>query len=102
MEMLLLGEQLSAEDAARYGLVNRVVAPDRVLGEALAMARVIAAKSDVTVAIGKEAFYRQIEEPLADAYAYATAVMVENMMAQDAAEGIGAFLEKRPPVWKGC
>ena len=102
MEMLLLGEQLSAEDAARYGLVNRVVAPDRVLGEALAMARVIAAKSDVTVAIGKEAFYRQIEEPLADAYAYAVAVMVENMMARDAAEGIGAFLEKRPPVWKGC
>ncbi|WP_291181634.1 enoyl-CoA hydratase [Hyphomicrobium sp.] len=102
MEMLLLGEMLSAEEAERYGLVNRVVAPERVLDEALAMARIIAAKSPATVAIGKEAFYRQIEQPLAEAYAYAASVMVENMMARDAAEGIGAFLEKRPPVWKGC
>jgi enoyl-CoA hydratase/carnithine racemase len=102
MEMLLLGEALSAADAASYGLVNRVVASERVREEALAMARLIAAKSMLTVAIGKEAFYRQIEEPLSDAYAYAASVMVENMMARDAAEGIGAFLEKRPPVWKGC
>ncbi len=102
MEMLLLGEMLSAEDAERYGLVNRVVPRERVLEEALGMARVIAAKSRVTVAIGKEAFYRQVEQPLAEAYAYAASVMVENMMVQDAAEGIGAFLEKRPPVWKGC
>lgn len=101
MEMLLLGEMLSAEEAERYGLVNRVVPPGRALDEALAMARIIAAKSRVTVAIGKEAFYRQIEQPLADAYAYAASVMVENMMARDAAEGIGAFLEKRKPVWKG-
>lgn len=99
--MLLLGEMLSAEEAERYGLVNRVVPPGRALDEALAMARIIAAKSRVTVAIGKEAFYRQIEQPLADAYAYAASVMVENMMARDAAEGIGAFLEKRKPVWKG-
>lgn len=102
MEMLLLGEMLSAEDAERYGLVNRVVPRERVLEEALGMARVIAAKSPVTVAIGKEAFYRQLEQPLAEAYAYAASVMVENMMAEDAAEGIGAFLDKRPPVWKGC
>jgi enoyl-CoA hydratase/carnithine racemase len=102
MEMLLLGEMLAAEDAMSYGLVNRVVPADRVMDEALAMARIIAAKSKLTVAVGKEAFYRQIEEPLADAYAYAASVMVENMMAEDAAEGIGAFLEKRPPVWKGC
>lgn len=102
MEMLLLGEMLSAGDAANYGLVNRVVPPGQVLDEALAMARIIAAKSKLTVAIGKEAFYRQIEEPLADAYTYAASVMVENMMARDAAEGIGAFLEKRPPVWQGC
>ncbi len=102
MEMLLLGERLSAEDAERHGLVNRIVPRERVLEEALAMARIIAAKSRVTVAIGKEAFYRQIEQPLAEAYAYAASVMVENMMAEDAAEGIGAFLEKRPPVWKGC
>jgi enoyl-CoA hydratase/carnithine racemase len=101
MEMLLLGEMLSAEDAERYGLVNRVVPPERVLDEALGMARTIASKSPVTVAIGKEAFYRQLEQPLAEAYSYAASVMVENMMAQDAAEGIGAFLEKRPPVWKG-
>lgn len=102
MEMLLLGEMLSAAEAERYGLVNRVVPPERVQDEALAMARTIAAKSTATVAIGKEAFYRQIEQPLAEAYDYAAAVMVENMMARDAAEGIGAFLEKRPPVWKGC
>jgi len=102
MEMLLLGEMLAAEDAMSYGLVNRVVPADRVMDEALAMARIIAAKSKLTVAVGKEAFYRQIEEPLAEAYAYAASVMVENMMAEDAAEGIGAFLEKRPPVWKGC
>ena len=102
MEMLLLGDRLSAEDAARYGLVNRVVAPERVRDEALGMARTIAGKSRLTVAIGKEAFYRQIEMPLAEAYDYAAAVMVENMMAADAAEGICAFLEKRPPVWKGA
>lgn len=102
MEMLLLGEMLSAEEAERYGLVNRVVAAERVRDEAFSMARIIAAKSPLTVAIGKEAFYRQIEQPLSDAYAYAAAVMVENMMARDAAEGIGAFLEKRDPTWKGC
>lgn len=102
MEMLLLGEMLSAEAAASYGLVNRVVPHEQVLDEALAMARIIAAKSKLTVAIGKEAFYRQIEEPLSEAYSYAASVMVENMMARDAAEGIGAFLDKRPPVWKGC
>ncbi len=100
MEMLLLGEMLSADDAAAYGLINRAVPPERVREEALAMARTIASKSKVTVAIGKEAFYRQIEQPLADAYAYAASVMVENMMARDAAEGIGAFVEKRQPVWK--
>ena len=102
MEMLLLGEMLSAGEAERFGLVNRVVEPGHVRDEALAMARIIAAKSPATVAIGKEAFYRQIEQPLSEAYAYAASVMVENMMARDAAEGIGAFLEKRPPVWKGC
>jgi enoyl-CoA hydratase/carnithine racemase len=102
MEMLLLGEMLSAEAAASYGLVNRVVPHEQVLDEALVMARIIAEKSKLTVAIGKEAFYRQIEEPLSEAYAYAASVMVENMMARDAAEGIGAFLEKRSPVWKGC
>jgi enoyl-CoA hydratase/carnithine racemase len=102
MEMLLLGEMLSADAAAAYGLVNRVVAPDRVLEEAVGMARIIASKSKKTVAIGKEAFYRQVEQPLTEAYDYAASVMVENMMARDAAEGIGAFIEKRPPTWKDC
>ena len=99
MEMLLLGEMLSASDAFHYGLINRAVAADRVLSEALAMARRIAAKSKATVAIGKEAFYRQIELPVGEAYNFAAQVMVENMMSADAREGIGAFIEKRPPVW---
>jgi enoyl-CoA hydratase/carnithine racemase len=102
MEMLLLGDMLSAEAAVDYGLVNRVAAPDAALGEALAMARQIASKSPVTVAIGKQAFYRQLEQPLSEAYDYASKVMVENMMAADAEEGIAAFLEKRAPTWKGC
>jgi len=102
MEMLLLGDLLGAAEAADYGLVNRVVAPERVLDEALAMARQIAAKSSATVAIGKEAVYRQIEQPLAEAYGYAADVMVRNMMTEDAREGIGAFVAKRKPVWKGC
>jgi enoyl-CoA hydratase/carnithine racemase len=99
MEMLLLGEQLPADKAAEYGLVNRVVAADRVLAEAMAMAELIASKPKVTVAIGKEAFYRQLEMELADAYDYASGVMVENMLHAEAKEGIGAFLEKRRPDW---
>lgn len=99
MEMLLLGEMLSAEDAASYGLVNRVVPPERVLEEALGMAGRIASKSKATVAIGKEAFYRQLEQPLAQAYAFAADVMTRNMMQHDAEEGICAFLDKRPPHW---
>jgi len=99
MEMLLLGEQLPAAQAAEYGLVNRVVAADRVLAEAMAMAELIASKPKATVAIGKEAFYRQLEMELADAYDYASGVMVENMLHAEAKEGIGAFLEKRRPDW---
>jgi len=102
MEMLLLGEMLPASDAVAYGLVNRVVAREGVLAEALALAAKIAEKSSATVAIGKAAFYAQAEMPLKEAYAYASKVMTENMMARDAAEGIGAFLEKRKPEWKGC
>jgi enoyl-CoA hydratase/carnithine racemase len=102
MEMLLLGEMLPAHEAAGYGLVNRVVPPGRALAEAKAMAEKIASKSPLTVALGKETFYRQIEAPLTEAYADAAEVMVRNMLARDAEEGIGAFIEKRPPVWKGC
>ncbi|HET6390549.1 enoyl-CoA hydratase [Hyphomicrobium sp.] len=100
MEMLLLGEPISAADALAYGLVNRVVSRGDVMAEALGMARTIAAKSKSTVAIGKQAFYRQAEMPLEEAYAYASEVMVKNMMAADANEGICAFIEKRKPEWK--
>ena len=101
MEMLLLGELADADAALRFGLVNRVVVPGGAFEEALAMATTIAAKSNATVKIGKEAFYRQREMTLADAYSYATGVMVDNMLARDAAEGIGAFLDKRVPHWEG-
>jgi enoyl-CoA hydratase/carnithine racemase len=101
MEMLLLGDLLSAADAADYGLVNRVVAPGEVLHEALSLAGKIAGKSPLTVAMGKAAFYAQAEMPLKEAYTYAAKVMVDNMMARDAEEGISAFLDKRKPEWKG-
>jgi enoyl-CoA hydratase/carnithine racemase len=100
MEMLLTGDMIAAADAARIGLVNRVVAPGTERDEALKLARQIAAKSASTVKIGKEAFYRQIEMSLADAYQYAAEVMVENMLARDAEEGISAFIEKRAPQWE--
>jgi enoyl-CoA hydratase/carnithine racemase len=100
MEMLLLGEALSAPDAMAYGLVNRVAGTGDVMREALAMARTIVSKSKATVAIGKQAFYRQAELTLDDAYAYASEVMVKNMMLADAGEGICAFLAKRAPEWK--
>ena len=95
MEMLLTGDAISAEDAVRIGLINRVVAPGTERDAALALAHRIAAKSRHVVKIGKEAFYRQIDMDLAKAYDYAAEVMVENMMARDAAEGISAFIEKR-------
>jgi len=101
MEMLLLGEMLSANEAAEYGLVNRVVADDKLMEAALSFAVKIAEKSLATVAIGKAAFYAQIEKPLAEAYAFTSQIMVENMMARDAEEGMSAFLEKRKPEWKG-
>ena len=101
MEMLLVGDMLSAADAADYGLVNRVVAPGEVLDEALSLAGKIAGKSPLTVAMGKAAFYTQAEMPLKEAYVYAAKVMVDNMMARDAEEGISAFLDKRKPEWKG-
>jgi enoyl-CoA hydratase/carnithine racemase len=100
MEMLLTGEMISAEHAQRIGLVNAVVAPGQERDAALALAKKIAAKSALTVKIGKAAFYRQLEMPLAEAYKYASEVMVENMLARDAEEGFGAFIEKREPKWE--
>jgi enoyl-CoA hydratase/carnithine racemase len=99
MEMLLTGEFVPAEGARQMGLINRVVAPDKLQAETMAMAQTIAAKPRATVRTGKEAFYRQIEMPLADAYDYASRVMTENMLNAEAEEGICAFLEKREPRW---
>jgi enoyl-CoA hydratase/carnithine racemase len=100
MEMLLSGDMITAEHAARIGLVNAVVEPGSERQEALKLARKIASKSTLTVKIGKEAFYRQLEMPLAKAYKYTAEVMVENMLARDAEEGIDAFIEKRAPKWE--
>ncbi len=100
MEMLLTGEPIAAEEALRIGLLNHVVDPGGERAAAIDLAKKITAKSALTLKIGKEAFYRQIEMPLAEAYAYASAVMVENMMARDAEEGISAFIDKRPPTWE--
>jgi len=101
MEMLLTGEAIDAHRAREIGLVNRVV-PDAELDTAVtALARRIAGKSALTIAIGKQAFYRQAELDLAAAYAFTAEVMTRNMLARDAEEGIDAFLEKRPAVWTG-
>jgi enoyl-CoA hydratase/carnithine racemase len=99
MEMLLTGEMIGADEAQRIGLVNRVVPPTLLETETMQLARRIAAKPVRTVKIGKEAFYRQLEMPLAEAYDYASAVMTKNMLEAEAAEGIGAFIEKRAPKW---
>jgi enoyl-CoA hydratase/carnithine racemase len=99
MEMLLLGEMLSAGEAAEHGLLNRVVSPGAALETALELARIVASKPPATITIGKEAFYRQAEMGLAEAYDYAAGVMVENMLHAESKEGIGAFLDKRAPDW---
>ncbi|WP_274424723.1 enoyl-CoA hydratase [Chelativorans sp. YIM 93263] len=101
MEMLLTGEMIGAETALSFGIVNRVVAPEALTRTALELAETIASKSPLTLKIGKEAFYEQAEMGLSDAYEYTARVMVENMLARDAEEGIGAFIEKRRPEWKG-
>jgi enoyl-CoA hydratase/carnithine racemase len=100
MEMLLTGDMVDANRAAAIGLVNRVVPHGTERDAALALAGRIASKSAYVQKIGKEAFYRQLEMPLADAYAYASQVMTENLMARDAEEGICAFIEKRKPAWE--
>ncbi len=99
MEMLLTGDTIDAARAREIGLVNRVVPPDELDGAVAALADKIAGKSALTLAIGKEAFYRQAEMDLDAAYASAAEAMTRNMMARDAAEGIDAFLAKRAPIW---
>jgi enoyl-CoA hydratase/carnithine racemase len=99
MEMLT-GEPVPAAEARAIGLVNRVVPAGTEREAAIALAQKVALKSAYTVKLGKEAFYRQMEMSLADAYRYAAEVMTENMMARDAEEGIGAFIEKREPKWQ--
>jgi len=101
MEMLLLGDMISADEALRFGLINRVMPPGEALAEAEIMARKIASKSSLALSIGKRAFYEQAEMTLKQAYIHASRVMVENMLARDAEEGIGAFIEKREPQWSG-
>jgi enoyl-CoA hydratase/carnithine racemase len=100
MEMLLTGEPVSATTAQAIGLINRVVPAGTEREAAIALAQQVALKSAYTVKLGKEAFYSQAEMSLADAYRYAAEVMTENMMAHDAEEGIGAFIEKREPKWQ--
>ncbi|HEY4040299.1 MAG TPA: enoyl-CoA hydratase [Rhodopila sp.] len=101
MEMLLTGDLITAAQAQALGLINRVVPEADLATATRTVALQIAAKSPLTVAIGKEAFYRQAEMPLAAAYDYAAEVMTRNMLARDAQEGIDAFLSKREPQWTG-
>ncbi|MFN4008495.1 MAG: enoyl-CoA hydratase [Pannonibacter sp.] len=101
MEMLLTGESIDASTAKSFGLINRIIPADYLEQVVQKYAEVIASKSPLTLKIGKEAFYRQIEMPLGEAYDYAASVMVENMLARDAEEGINAFLQKRAPAWRG-
>ena len=99
LQMLLLGDLIDAQTALRFGLVNELVPADELESRTRELAQKIASKSALTVAIGKEAFYRQAELPLAVAYAYTKDVMVANLEAHDAQEGINAFIDKRQPVW---
>jgi enoyl-CoA hydratase/carnithine racemase len=101
MEMLLLGEMVEAAEAERIGLVNRAVPAEKLDTLVDDVAARIASKSPLTLAIGKEAFYRQIDLDVEAAYAHTAAVMTENMLTRDAAEGIDAFLAKRQPLWCG-
>jgi len=100
MEMAMTGGLYSAEDAEHFGLVNRVVPEGRALAEAQALARTIAQQSGPTLAIGKRAFYAQIEQPLDQAYSTASLAMIDNLAEPDCAEGMSAFLEKRQPIWE--
>lgn len=100
MEMLLTGDMISAEKAQHIGLINEALSADKLKEKTMETAAKIAGKSSLTLAVGKRAFYEQTEMPLAEAYVHTSKVMVDNMLKQDAEEGIGAFIEKRTPQWK--
>lgn len=99
-EMLLTGETISAERARTLGLVNRIVEPGQLAAATAELAEQIASKSRATLKIGKEAFHRQLEVPLSEAYAYTACVMVEDLLERDSREGIEAVSAKRAPVWQ--
>jgi enoyl-CoA hydratase/carnithine racemase len=101
LELLLTGEPIDAETACEWGLINRVVPADELEAAVSALVEKVAGSSPLTVRIGKEAFYEQIELDEPGAYALTRGVMVANAQAGDAQEGMGAFLEKRPPTWSG-
>ena len=100
MKMLLTGEPVNAKFAKEIGLINDYFSKSKLNSEVLKVAKKIASKSNLTIKIGKQAFYKQIEMPLKKAYAYTSKMMTINMMAMDAKEGVSAFLEKRKPKWK--
>lgn len=102
MEMLLTGDFIDAAEAQQRGLINRVVALDQLDAEVKKLTDSICAKSAVAVGMGKQMFYKQLEMGLDGAYQLASETMACNMMADDAAEGIDAFMQKRKPEWKGC
>ena len=101
MEMLLTGEFIDAPTALEYGLINRIAPIDKLDNTVHELADSIMAKSSVAVAMGKEMFYKQLEMGMEEAYGYASEIMACNMMAEDAAEGVDAFIQKRQPVWQG-
>ena len=100
MKMLLTGEPIKANYAKQIGLINNHFSKSKLNNEVLKIAKTIASKSNLTIKIGKQTFYKQLEMPLRKAYAYTSKMMTVNMMAMDAKEGISAFLEKRKPIWK--
>ena len=98
--MLLTGEPIKANYAKEIGLINGFFSKSKLNSEVLKIAKKIASKSNLTIKIGKQAFYKQLEMPLKKAYTYTSRMMTLNMMSMDAREGISAFIEKRKPKWK--